>query len=681
MSRMDKTVARLEKDINAHTESPVARALLGIDPPTQHPIEEPIWLTQLNDSQKDAIRFCLGASSVACIHGPPGTGKTHTLVELIYQLLSRPASVASDRPPRILVCTPSNLALDNILLRLYKLSGTEPYAKLLPRSAIVRVGHPTRVHRDLIGVTLDYKTRTGDSGALVRDIGREIDEHLSNLTKKRGERGAIKGRERGKTWDEVRALRKDYKVREGKVVGEVMAGAQVVLATCHSAGSRMLGNSVFDVCIIDEATQAVEPVCWVPVMKSRKVILARDPQQLPPTIKSKGEAGGAKGKGKEKVKNGDKAKTAINKSEKIEPAAVYTGGGELGESGTEQDQDMEAEHDGSQGLSETADSGSPESATANAATAQDLSSRGTPPMLNDTANGIPSIASLAISANDKSAAKPSSAEADVSPHPALHPRSLEETLFDRLERTYPSTQIKRVLKVQYRMHADIASFPSDELYESALISHESVAAHTLRDILPPLEEQGPEGAKDEEDLDIPPVVFYDTAGCEFYERSGSSDEPALAEAGGKGKGGGVDDESKSNANEAVICAKWARHLISLGLPPRDIGIVTPYQAQVSLLSESLSELVAEGLTVGSVDGLQGQEREAVILSLVRSNAEGEIGFLGEYRRMNVGMTRAKRHLCVVGDNATVGKSKKGYLGKWMGWLEENAEVRFAGDEA
>ena len=66
--------------------------------------------------------------------------------------------------------------------------------------------------------------------------------------------------------------------------------------------------------------------------------------------------------------------------------------------------------------------------------------------------------------------------------------------------------------------------------------------------------------------------------------------------------------------------------------------------------------------------------------MVRSNAEGEIGFLGEYRRMNVGMTRAKRHLCIVGDSETVGKDKKGYLGRWMAWLEEHAEVRFAGDE-
>jgi DNA polymerase alpha-associated DNA helicase A len=670
---MDKTVARLERDLVAHSETAVARGLLGIDPPKQHPITEPIWLTELNDSQKDAIRFCLASDTVACIHGPPGTGKTHTLVELIYQLLSKSASIASDRPPRILVCTPSNLALDNILLRLYNLSGTEPFAKILPRSAIVRVGHPTRVYRDLVGVTLDYKTRTGDTGELVRDIGREIDSHLSNLSKKRGERGAIKGRERGKTWDEVRALRKDYKVRESRVVGEVVAGAQVVLATCHSAGSRMLANTQFDVCIIDEATQAVEPVCWVPIMKSKRVILAGDPKQLPPTIKSKAGSGKVKGTGKGVKEKAETLKGGGKKA--VEPVNDLASDG-IGEE--DEAKEVSASDNGTNGASTSdaaVDDASAHTPASTPATTEREDAVQTPTTRSSADGSTPHLAGLTISANGSNGTPPAP-PTNIKPHPKLFPRSLEETLFDRLERTYPTETIKRVLKVQYRMHADIASFPSDELYESALVSHDSVASHILRDILPPLEEQGPGGARDEDDLDIPPVVFYDTAGCEFFERSGSSDEAPI----GKG-GGGIDDESKSNANEAVICAKWARHLVALGLSPKDIGIVTPYQAQVSLLSGLLSELVQDGLTIGSVDGLQGQEREAIILSLVRSNPEGEIGFLGEYRRMNVGMTRAKRHLCIVGDSETVGKDKKGYLGKWMGWLEEHAEVRFAGDEA
>jgi DNA polymerase alpha-associated DNA helicase A len=186
---------------------------------------EPIrWLgDRLNDSQKDAIEFCLEADQVACIHGPPGvglsisfgcpadlqTGKTHTLVELIFQLLSRPSSSSSATPPRVLVTTPSNLALDNILLRLHILAQTAPYSTLLPPGSILRLGHPTRVHRDLVSETLDWRAANGDDGSLVRDVGREIEQHLSDLGKKKGERGSVRGKERGEKWSEVRELRKE----------------------------------------------------------------------------------------------------------------------------------------------------------------------------------------------------------------------------------------------------------------------------------------------------------------------------------------------------------------------------------------------------------------------------------------------------------------------------------------
>lgn len=105
--------------------------------------------------------------------------------------------------------TPSNLALDNLLLRLHALSQQPEYAGLLPPGSILRLGHPTRVHRDLVRETLDWRTANGEDGALVRDVGREIEGHLSHLGRKRGEKGAVKGRERGKKWEEVRELRKE----------------------------------------------------------------------------------------------------------------------------------------------------------------------------------------------------------------------------------------------------------------------------------------------------------------------------------------------------------------------------------------------------------------------------------------------------------------------------------------
>ncbi|WWD17029.1 hypothetical protein CI109_101466 [Kwoniella shandongensis] len=588
--RMDKTLAHLRRLVIPESDAPsphtfnfpLIHSLLGAQipswtrdiPPARTsdndagPSSNAIqWFDpNLNESQKEAIEFCLKAEQLGCIHGPPGTGKTHTLIELIFQLLSRPASSSTTLPPRILITTPSNLALDNLLLRLHTLAQQPPYSTLLPRNSILRIGHPTRVHRDLVRETLDWRAANGDEGELLKDVGKELENNLGDLGKKRGEKGAIKGKERGKKWDEVRELRKEYRQREGKVVSTVVNAAQVVLATCHSAGARQLNNMIFDVCIIDEATQAVEAVCWVPILKSKKLILAGDPQQLPPTIMSKDE----------------KAPTVSNVN----------------------------------GMD-----------------------------IKETMNN------LSVKSDGPS----------IQP-----PRTLETTLFERLETLY-GAGIKRVLQVQYRMNENIAIFPSETLYESALISDASVAKRTLLD-LPSVEDRKSEDAKD---VLEPTVVFFDTAGCEFYERTeGDGDE---------GKKSAIGEGSKSNENEADIVAKWSRKLITLGVPPSEIGIVTPYQAQVSVISALLHEEYPE-MTIGSVDGLQGQEREAIILSLVRSNPTGEVGFLGEYRRLNVAMTRAKRQLCVVGDSSTVAKGSR-YLKKWMEWLESEADVRWAGDDS
>lgn len=101
------------------------------------------------------------------------------------------------------------MALDNLLLRLHTLAQQPEYAGLLPPGSILRLGHPTRVHKDLVQETLDWRTANGDDGALVRDVGQEIAGHLNDLGRKRGEKGAVKGKERGKKWEEVRELRKE----------------------------------------------------------------------------------------------------------------------------------------------------------------------------------------------------------------------------------------------------------------------------------------------------------------------------------------------------------------------------------------------------------------------------------------------------------------------------------------
>jgi len=139
-----------------------------------------------------------------------------------------------------------------------------------------------------------------------------------------------------------------------------------------------------------------------------------------------------------------------------------------------------------------------------------------------------------------------------------------------------------------------------------------------------------------------------------------------------------EEGSRCNENEATIVVNWVEILISSGVFPSQIAIITPYQAQVSLLSSTLHSKYPD-LEIGSVDGMQGREKEAIILSLVRSNNKREVGFLKDKRRLNVAMTRARRQLCVIGDSSTIKHGSK-YLQRWMDWLEANADIRYGGLE-
>jgi DNA polymerase alpha-associated DNA helicase A len=232
--------------------------------------------------------------------------------------------------------------------------------------------------------------------------------------------------------------------------------------------------------------------------------------------------------------------------------------------------------------------------------------------------------------------------------------TLETTLFDRLL-TLHGSSIKRMLTTQYRMHEKIMRFPSDELYEGKLIAAEGVKSRILKDLPYPVEDT---------DDTREPLVFWDTQGGDFPEKS--EDE-------GVGRKGSMMGESKSNEGEAALVKLHVTRLIDAGVKAEDIAVVTPYNAQLALISKLLKEQYPD-LELGSVDGFQGREKEAVVVSLVRSG--GEVGFLGEKRRLNVAMTRPKRHLCVIGDSETLAKGN-GFLKRWMGFLEEHADLRFA----
>ncbi|KAI0160364.1 DNA helicase [Xylariaceae sp. FL1272] len=237
--------------------------------------------------------------------------------------------------------------------------------------------------------------------------------------------------------------------------------------------------------------------------------------------------------------------------------------------------------------------------------------------------------------------------------------SLETTLFDRLLSLH-GPSIKRMLTTQYRMHEAIMRFPSDQLYESKLVAYSAVKSRLLKDL--------PYGVEDTEDTSEP-VIFLDTQGGEFPEKN----EEEESTTGKKGSIRSLYGESKSNEMEAVLVREHVRKLIDAGVKADDIAVISPYNAQLGLLAPLKD--VYPGIELGSVDGFQGREKECVIVSLVRSNAEGEVGFLSEKRRLNVAMTRPKRSLVIVGDSETIKRGSK-FLKSWMGWLEDNADLRY-----
>lgn len=474
--RMTQTMTRLQKFTDSEY-TPFIRTLFGLSSLSPLPkdfsevgLDKLQWIDPtLNESQKDAIRFAMASREVALIHGPPGTGKTHTLIELILQLLKQNL--------RLLVCGPSNISVDNIVERL------APH-----KVPIIRLGHPARLLPSVINHSLDVLTRTSDAAAIVQDIRKEMDAKQASIRKTRN------GRERKAIYGEMRELRKEFRERERRCVDQLVRGSKVVLATLHGAGGFHLKDQQFDVVIIDEASQALEAQCWVPLLSAKKVVLAGDHLQLPPTIKS------LNSKAQKEAKTSEKGLT------------------------------------------------------------------------------------------------------------------LEQTLFDRLLALH-GPSIKRMLTTQYRMHEKIMAFPSQELYESKLIAADSVKARLLADL--EYEVQETEDTKE-------PVVFWDTQGGDFPERS--EDESS-------GKKASLLGDSKSNEMEAALVRLHVGRLVEAGVRPEDIAIVTPYNAQLAVLSQLLKEQYP-GLELGSVDGFQGREKEAVVVSLVRSNAEHEVGFLGEKRRLN-----------------------------------------------
>lgn len=240
--------------------------LMGVREPTFHPsIPEVHFQTTLNDSQQEAVRFALSANDLAVIHGPPGTGKTTTVVELIVQ--------AVQRGQQVLACAPSNTAVDNLLDRLVAMG-----------QKVVRIGHPARVAESLRGHTLDGLVEQHENMSVIADMYREAEVLFKKAGKwtrhrpVRGEKAALR--------DEAKQLKKHAKLMEKQAVEQILSRAKIICATT-TFNEELLEDKWFDMLVIDEACQSTEPGCWVPILKADKIVLAGDHKQLPPTVISR----------------------------------------------------------------------------------------------------------------------------------------------------------------------------------------------------------------------------------------------------------------------------------------------------------------------------------------------------------------------------------------------------------
>lgn len=465
-------------------------------------------IAHLNASQQAAVQSILCARDVAIVHGPPGTGKTTTLVAAI-QLLCR-------RESTVLVCAPSNTAADLLTERLVEKG-----------LSVVRVGNISRIDEHILPHTLEAILSRHPESKNIKKVKIEAAECRRQASRYKRHFDAEARRERTHLQQQARELEAWANQLEQRLVDQILSSAQAITCTLVGAAHPVLDRYSFRTCVIDEAAQALEPASWIPIAKSKKVILAGDPFQLPPTVKS-----------------------------------------------------LEAGRNG-----------------------------------------------------------------------------LSHTLMERLIPQIPEAVC--LLKVQYRMHQAIMGFSNTRFYENTLEAHASVESRRLV----ALDTEGGVATFFE------PLLFIDTAGAGFEEQIQTTQHKNARSL------------SRFNPEEALLLRE---HLLQLiGRFPEGhipgIAILSPYREQVHFIEQMLREdpvlspflitrkmlemseneggTAQHSITVSTIDGFQGQERDVVYISLVRSNAKNEIGFLSDYRRMNVAMTRARMLLVVLGDSATIGNNK------------------------
>jgi predicted DNA helicase len=234
-------------------------------------------------------------------------------------------------------------------------------------------------------------------------------------------------------------------------------------------------------------------------------------------------------------------------------------------------------------------------------------------------------------------------------------QGLQNTLFSRLLNVY-GKKIEKILTVQYRMHPEIMNWCNKLVYNNALfgIPKDDWLLCNMANV-------------EKNDETLAPLVFVDTAGCDYWESLEQEDaKTPKSEQLDRGV-------SKWNEEEAKVCFNYVKQLVSFGINKCQIAIISPYAAQVRHLKQLLGDDLKE-VEVGTVDGFQGREKEVVLVSMVRSNPEGEVGFLADQRRLNVALTRSKRPLWVIADSETLSHDK--FMKKMVDYWMEHAEIRY-----
>ncbi len=453
-----------------------------------HEVEIP----HLNPSQNKAVNQVLSSYDVSIIHGPPGTGKTTTLVQAIRLLCQTEKTV--------LVTAPSNAAVDLLAEKLHQ-NGLK----------VVRIGNVSRVDESIINLTLENQLALHPDYKNIKKIRIQAAETRRKAKKFKRSFDAAARQERRDLFKEAGDLSAWARDVEDRLIEQIIYDANVVCATLVNTVHSVLENFDFKTVVIDEAAQALEPATWIPISRASKVVLAGDPFQLPPTVKS-------------------------NKAMK-------------------------------EGLNIT----------------------------------------------------------------------LLEKAIQRFEKV-------SLLNVQYRMNEVIMGFSNQEFYDNQLLADISVE-HWKLDV-----------------EDNTPLEFIDTAGCGF-------DEKVHPESGSKWN----PDEFQILQEHLYLLKKQIDETVS-------IGIISPYREQVEWMNQlfyedpNLIEL-GEQVSIQTIDAFQGQERDIIYISLVRSNTKGDIGFLSDKRRMNVAMTRAKKKLIVIGDSATIAQHP--FYDHFIQYVEQKGTYRTA----